>query len=368
MPIVPGPGRDGAVTRLETCLIVSLRYMGDVLLATSLARSIRAAVPNAAVDFLVFRGTEGILAGHPDIRRVITVDPGTRRLRDVLGRFRRYDVSIGVNASDRTAFQVAASGRKSIGFVEPRPKEWWKRALFSHASVYDTERHVVELLLGQLKFLDIPPVPDIRMHFTGADREAARAAAGPGDFVLFHPYTRWEYKKWPSRNWADLCRRVEKGTGIRVLFTEAPGVFEGRIREEILAAGMGDHRFVPSMPSLSQLAALVSLAKCLVSVDTVVAHMSAALGIRTVAIFGPTPPHRWGPWPKGHPVSPPFGSRGGIQRNGNVVIVQKAWDCAACDRMGCDDRPDASSRCLLELPPDLVYNEVLRRIVCPEAR
>jgi heptosyltransferase III len=351
----------------RTFLIVSLRYIGDVLLSTPLSRSIKTAYPDAAVDFLVFEGTEGILAGNPDVREVFSVTPGSWALSDLANRWKSYDVSIGVNASDRTAFHLVAAAKRQVGFVEPRPKEWWKRALFSHASIYDTDRHVVELMLGQLEFLGIPPVPDIRMHFTVADLEAARAAAGPGDFVLFHPYTRWEYKKWPSRNWADLCRRLEGGTGIRVLFTEAPGAFEGRIREEILAAGMGDHRFAPLLPSLSQLAALISLAKCLVSVDTFVAHMAAALGVNTVAIFGPTPSHRWGPWPKGHPVSPPYERGGGIQRNGNVVIVQKDWDCAACDRMGCDHKPEASSRCLLEMPADLVYNEVLRRIVRPVA-
>lgn len=344
-------------------LVVSLRYIGDVLLATPLAKSIKAAVPDAAVDFLVFEGTEGILAGNPDVRRAYTVRPGSRSLGDHLRRWKRYDVSMGVNASDRTAFQLIASGRRSIGFADPRPKEWWKRAAFTHCSTYDPGKHVVELLLGQLRFLDIPPVAEVSIHVRPEDSAAVTEATGAEDYVLLHPYTRWNYKKWPSANWAGLCRKIQGETGVRALFTVAPGAFEGRIREELRAEGVGDSNFVRGPLTLGEVAALVSRAKAYVGVDTVVTHIAAALGRPTVAVFGPTPPWRWGPWPNGHPVSTPYGQHGGVQRNGNVAIVQKDWECAACDRMGCDHTRESSSRCLVELSPKEVLDPLLSLLV-----
>jgi heptosyltransferase-3 len=344
-------------------LIVSLRYIGDVLLSTPLARSIRAACPGAAIDYLVFEGTEAILAGNPDVRSVHTVRAGSRRPGDLLDRWKKYDVAIGVNASDRTAFQLLACGNRSIGFADPRPKEWWKRAFLTHCSTVDPGKHVVELLLGQLRFLRIPPVPEVSVHFNEKDAAAAREAAGAGDFILLHPYTRWEYKKWPSAHWAGLCRRIEEETGARALFTVAPGGFEGRIRAEIRDAGIGENRFLSRELSLPQLAALISRSKAYVGVDTVVTHMAAAAGHPTVAIFGPTPAWRWGPWPNGHPPSTPYGKGGGIQRKGNIVIVQKDWECASCDRMGCDHHPGSTSRCLLELAPEEVVAELHRLLL-----
>jgi heptosyltransferase-3 len=344
----------------RTFLIVSLRYIGDVLLSTPLARSIKAAHPEAAVDFLVFEGTEGILGRNPDVRRVISVRPGSRSVSDLLGHFKEYDVAIGVNASDRTAFQLLSAGKTQFGFADPRPKEWWKRRFFTRCTTYDPKRHVVELLLGQLRHLGIPPIPEVSIHFGEEDLTAAREAAGEGDFVLLHPYTRWEYKKWPAANWAGLCRRIEEDAGERALFTVAPGSFEGGIRAEILETGVGADRFVSRELSLPQLAALVSLAKAYVGVDTVVTHIAAATGRNTVAIFGPTPPWRWGPWPNGHPVATPYEHRGGIQRRRNITIVQKDWECAACDRMGCDHAPESASRCLVELSVDEVYSELFR--------
>ncbi|MGZ8331353.1 MAG: glycosyltransferase family 9 protein, partial [Rhodoplanes sp.] len=48
-------------------LVVVLRRLGDVLLATPLMRSLRRAWPDARIEALVFAGTEGILAGNPDL-------------------------------------------------------------------------------------------------------------------------------------------------------------------------------------------------------------------------------------------------------------------------------------------------------------
>lgn len=338
-------------------LIVSLRYIGDVLLSTPLARSIRTAWPGAAVDYLVFEGTESILEGNPDVRRVFTVRPDTRELGDILRRWNRYDVSLGVNASDRTALQLIGAGRKSIGFADPRPKEWWKRRAFTNCSTYDPGRHVVELLLGQLRFLGIPSAPEVVVPVGEEEKDAAREATQGREFILLHPCTRWEYKKWPSAHWAGLCRRIEDETGIRALFIAAPGAFERRILEEIRAEGIEESRFLQVGMSLGRTAALVSLATAYVGVDTVITHMAAALGRKTVAVFGPTPPWRWGPWPNGYTGVQPYPRRGGIQRQGNVVIVQKDWDCAACDRMGCDHRRESTSRCLTELLPGEVYEE-----------
>jgi hypothetical protein len=56
-------------------LVVALRRLGDVLLTTPLIRSLKQAFPDAAIDALVFAGTEGILAGNPDLAGVIAMPP-----------------------------------------------------------------------------------------------------------------------------------------------------------------------------------------------------------------------------------------------------------------------------------------------------
>ena len=54
-------------------LVISLRRIGDLLLTTPLIRSLRRAWPDSGIDVLVFANTAGILAGNPDINRVISM-------------------------------------------------------------------------------------------------------------------------------------------------------------------------------------------------------------------------------------------------------------------------------------------------------
>src|ERR1041384_6083323 len=78
-------------------LVVALRRLGDVLLTTPLIRSLKRAWPDAAIDVLVFAGTEGILAGNPDIANLITMPEHSRAAESLalLRRlWRRYDLAL----------------------------------------------------------------------------------------------------------------------------------------------------------------------------------------------------------------------------------------------------------------------------------
>ena len=84
-------------------LVVVTRRIGDVLLTTPLIRSLKRAWPQAQIDALVFAGTEGVLAGNPDIRQVITIAerPSISAHLALAKRiFRRYDLALSVVPSD----------------------------------------------------------------------------------------------------------------------------------------------------------------------------------------------------------------------------------------------------------------------------
>ena len=85
-------------------LVVVLRRLGDVLLTTPLMRSIKRAYPDATIEALVFAGTEGILAGNPDLAGVIAVPQrlGAAASLSLLRRLaRRYDLALSAQPGDR---------------------------------------------------------------------------------------------------------------------------------------------------------------------------------------------------------------------------------------------------------------------------
>jgi heptosyltransferase-3 len=97
-----------------------------------------------------------------------------------------------------------------------------------------------------------------------------------------------------------------------------------------------------------QLAGLLSNARVYVGPDTSVTHLAAAAGCPTVAIYGPTDPRLWGPWPVGG-MDENWAAAGVIQRRGNVWLVQNALPCMPCQLEGCERRLDSYSQCLDEL-------------------
>jgi heptosyltransferase-3 len=67
-----------------------------------------------------------------------------------------------------------------------------------------------------------------------------------------------------------------------------------------------------------------------------------------VVLFGPTIAERWSPWNNDGPVAQQCPRPRGIQRTGNILLVQKDWDCVPCGKAGCDDR-GGESRCMTEI-------------------
>src|SRR5579871_1615069 len=102
-------------------LVITLRRLGDVLLTTPLIRSLKRAWPDAAIDALVFEGTQGILEGNPDLAGVIAMParPSTGETLALLRRlWRRYDLAISTQSGDRPTMFAWAAARRSVGLVD----------------------------------------------------------------------------------------------------------------------------------------------------------------------------------------------------------------------------------------------------------
>src|SRR5262245_24986918 len=103
-------------------LVVTLRRLGDVLLTTPLVRTLRRGLPGAALDMLVFAGSERILKGNPDIDHVLSIPERpslAQTLRMVAQLCRRYDLAICTQSGDRPTFTSLLAGRRRVGLVPP---------------------------------------------------------------------------------------------------------------------------------------------------------------------------------------------------------------------------------------------------------
>ncbi|WKN46749.1 glycosyltransferase family 9 protein [Nocardioides sp. Arc9.136] len=127
--------------------------------------------------------------------------------------------------------------------------------------------------------------------------DAPPAAPQVAGAVVVHPGAAYPGRRWPPVRFAQVTRALA-AEGHRVVVTGSAA--EAPLAEEVRrAAGLPAEAVLAGRTDLGGLAALVAAARLVVCGDTGTAHLASAYATPSVLLFGPTPPHRWGPPARG---------------------------------------------------------------------
>jgi heptosyltransferase III len=354
----------------QKVLVIATRRIGDVLFATPLIRTIRDAWPLAAIDVLVFKGTEGIIAGNPDIRKIITVEEYFKtwsHIKFSLGLIGRYDIAFSTLAGDRQVFYAWLAGKNALGLVPgPGIKHFWKRCLLSKWVYLDNlHTHTVLMNLRLAELLSLQLRYNVIVAWQKTD-ELRVTSMLPFDilsepFAVIHMYPKYPYKEWSKQGWAALTQWLH-GQRINVVFTGSGSQNETNGMDQFFHTLPGRAVNMIGKFNLCEVGFLLSKARVYIGPDTVITHMAAAQGIPTVALYGPTNPVKWGPWPQDHLKSEnPFVMKGS-QNVKNVFLVQGEGECVPCHEEGCERHIESLSNCLQNISPDRLIKVVRRAL------
>ena len=337
-------------------LVVATRRIGDVLLTTPLIASLRAAWPGARIDVLVFAGTGGVLDGVPGVASVIEVAarPGRGEHARLLRRIAfGYDLALSTIPGDRPTLYARIAARRAIGVQLDGGKHLWKRWLLSASVPYDDEgTHTVLQNLRLADALGIARIHAVQVPPGAALPPALDAELGRAPFIVIHPWPRFRYKMWHTRGFVDFGHWAHAHS-LRIVLSGSGDADERAFVDALRAQLPPDTLDLAGQLSLSQLAGVLRRAVLYLGPDTVVTHLAAAVGVPTVALFGPSNPVKWGPWPAGHCAYSSPWRRTGSGRVGNVYLLQGTAPCAPgvpCLMEGCDRHVDSDSACLTGLP------------------
>lgn len=346
-------------------LVIAMRYLGDVLLTTPLLQALRQAYPDAQLDVLVFQNTAAMLEGNPDISHVITTPnrPKFSDYRQLFRRiFRQYDLAIATQAGDRPFLYSLLAAPFRVAAVPPKNAiGWWKRFFVQRWTEFDDDNtHTVLQHLKLSDLLDVPRcfslVPPKIADATQLIKQFPFLANHTG-YVVLHPHPQWTYKQWTIEGWITVGRYLES-LGLKLVLSGSSAEQEIDYVSKIQSRLSKDAVNLLGRVSLAELSYIMAQAKLYIGPDTGITHLAAATGIPVIALYGPTNPVKWAPWPSGyHQNINPF-QKTASQQLCNINLIQGAGDCVPCHREGCDKHQQSRSRCLDSISPERVKEAI----------
>ena len=351
-------------------LLIATQQIGDVLLCTPLLKSMRMAWPNAIIDVLVYKNTSGILAGNADCNNVIESDnhPDLSAYLKLLKTiFKQYDLAVTTQGNDRAHQYAFLAGKTRVGLIPNlNRKHWWKKISCKRWSLLEEENtHTVvqNLLLADLMGINR------QYELTAPNLSSADALLRLNQllnfslldtaYTILHPLPMWQYKRWTDAGWITLIQHL-LDKGHQVIITGGPAIAEINYGENLaqtfLDSPTGKVISLVGKTSFAEMSALLTQSKLYIGPDTATTHLAAACGTPTLAIFGPTNPVKWAPWPFGyqHQKSPWQRYSSKYQLVNNVMLLQGRGVCVPCHKAGCDNHNKSHSQCLDDLPVERV--------------
>jgi len=284
-------------------LVIKPSSLGDIVQGLQVATSLKAQVADLRISWIVREMFAPIVRACQAVDQVYVFDRngGTKGFLRLMKQVRatKFDYVFDMQGLLRTGLMTSRTrARKKVGRSDAR--EW--AGVFYNEKVPlppDGRRsHAVDILLQFCPVLGAKPELQGTLKFREVDRLNLNFVDGRGGvkpFVIF-PDSRRLDKKWGGfKQLTEMILREDKSRKVVWAgnnFLPDRGAFPG-----------GQFLNLTGNTSLVSLPALVKKADWVVSNDSGPMHLAAALGVRVFAIFGPTDPRLFGPYPIGGPLN-----------------------------------------------------------------
>ena len=303
-------------------LVVKPSSLGDVVHSLPFLNALRESFPKAEIHWLIAKGLEDLLTGHPMINKIWVINKDMWKklshIRDSLHELRillkglkeeKYDIVVDLQGLLRSGIITAFTAAPlRVGFQEAREGS---RFFYTHTIKGGKDVHAVDRYLKIACFLGCdtsyilfpfplcnypsPPLP-----FTG-------------DYAVMVPGARKPANRWPAHRFGEL-------SSLLPIKTLVIGSREDiHLTDVVVETSKGNAVSLAGKTDLKSLIEVIRGACFVVSNDSGPMHIAAALGIPVFALFGPANPIRTGPYGRGH------------------TVIREDVSCAPCYRRTCHD-------------------------------
>lgn len=315
-------------------LIIQTAFIGDVILATPVVEKLHRFYPGAEIDFLLRKGNETLLTGHPHIRKIWIWNKKVGKYRALWSlarelRRERYDWAINCQRFMASGLLTAFSGaRYTIGFYKNPLSGLFSRRV---PHVFGTAAHPVHEVdrnLALIEHLTDPAFEAPRLYPSRDDVGRIEVLLpANGRYVCIAPTSVWFTKQFPAHKWVELIGHLPTDCTVFLL----GGPDDANACEGIrVASTHPDIRNLAGQLSFLESAALMQGALLNYVNDSAPLHLASAVNAPVAAVFCST--------------LPIFGFTP-LSSYRSIVETKVALDCKPCGLHGRPACPEGHFAC-----------------------
>lgn len=327
-------------------LIIGPSWVGDTMLMQPMLRRLKQRHPESVIDVLAPPWTDQLLLSMPEVNEVI-INPFPHGALNLLERYRlgkqlrteQYDQAIVLPNSLKSALVPFFAGiRLRTGFIGEM-----RYGLLNDARKLDKAK--LPLMVERYAQLaesasdDIArPLPNPELKVSQDSRDATLYKLGltlDKPVAVFCPGAEYgPAKRWPVSYFAEIAQRLQQH-GFAVWLVGSAK--DKDIADKIVALGNPECRNLCGSTSLGDAIALLSCAELVISNDSGLMHLAAALDRPMLALFGSSSPQ----------FTPPLSPK--------AEVIRLELKCSPCFQREC---PLGHFNCMMQLTPDMVWKKI----------
>ena len=316
-------------------LIIRFSSIGDIVLSTPVIRCLKKQVPDAEIHFLTRTAFKEVLSGNPYIDKLHLLDD---KLPDILFQLKkiRFDCIIDLHHNQRSWLVKRSLKTPSKSFHKLNIEKW---LMVNFKIDRLPQKHIVDRYLDTVSHLSVfndGVGLDFFINPAALGIKSSLPKSHQSEFIAFVIGAKHATKRMPVEKIIGICKQID--TPIVLL-----GGKEDADRAEKIVEAIGEKVYSAcGKTNLHESAALLKYSTQVITHDTGLMHIAAALGKKIISVWGNTIP-KFGMYP--------YYSKelGGTEQGMKTVVEVENLNCRPCSKIGFEKCPKGHLNCLNQI-------------------
>lgn len=321
-------------------MIIRFSSIGDIVLTTPVLRCLKNQLEGEIeIHYLTKKQYKGIVENNPNVSKVYSIDKSTDEVIHEL-KNELYDYVVDLHKNLRSKRVVRRLKCLTFSFYKLNYQKW----LMTTFKIDKLHRiHIVERYLAAVKALGIEN-DNLGLEFYIPEKDKVAISSLPithqNGYVTFAIGAQHATKRLPNHKIIEICKQLN----LPVILL---GGKEDEATGNLIQQEVGEKVYnACGKYNLNQSASLVEQSNVLITHDTGLMHIGAALGKKIISVWGNTIPE-FGMYPY-YPQNP----------EKYIIVENKNLKCRPCSKIGYNKCPKGHFKCMEELSTMEIVKDV----------